>query len=297
MQHQTGPMRQGAIYAGGLTGQKPVVPVQYAALEQAAYKKMSAEAWAYVRGGAGLERTMDANRTAFEKHRIVPRMLQGAAERDLSVTLFGRKIPAPLLFAPIGVQDLAHPTADLGTAEAAARVGIPMIYSNQASAQMERCAEVMGSSPRWFQLYWGKSDELVESLVHRAEACDCEALVITLDTTILGWRPRDLDLAYMPFLHGRGIAQYTSDPVFRAMLAETPEANPQAAAIMFTQVFSDPALSWERIRTIRRRTRMPILLKGILHPDDARRAMDEGMDGIVVSQPWRTPGRWQHRCP
>jgi lactate 2-monooxygenase len=283
MSSDAGPARQGAIFMAGYSGREPTVPTAYPQLEARAQKAMSREAWRYVRGGAGMHRTMEANLSGFERWRIVPRMLAGASPRDLTVSLFGRTLPAPVLLAPIGVQDLVHPDADAASARAAARTGLPMILSNQASVAMEACAEVMGEAPRWFQLYWGRSDELVESLVHRAEACGCEALVITLDTTTLGWRPWDLDIGHLPFLHGRGIAQYTSDPVFRAMLSEPPEANPEAAALLFTQIFSDPTLTWERIRTVRRRTRMPIVLKGILHPDDARRALDEGADGLIVS--------------
>jgi lactate 2-monooxygenase len=182
---------------------------------------------------------------------------------------------------------------------------------------MEECAEALGDSPRWFQLYWSTSNDLVASFVGRAEACACEAIVLTLDTTIVGWRPRDLEPAFLPFLRGQGIAQYTSDPVFRRLMAEgsqnggSPQPQPtpkalkalvaltraypgpfvknlttgraRAAVQRFTEIFSRPALSWDDLPFLRERTKLPILLKGILHPDDARRALDAGMDGIVVS--------------
>src|SRR5262245_30559497 len=179
---------------------------------------MSAQAFAYIAGGAGSEATMAANRAAFDRHRLTPRVLRNAESRDVSVTLFGRRLPAPVLTAPIGVLEMAHPHADLAVARAAASLGIPMIFSSQASVAMEQCAAAMADSPRWFQLYWSKSDALVESFVHRAESCGCDAIVLTLDTTMLGWRPRDLDLGSLPFLEGKGIAQYTTDPVFRASL-------------------------------------------------------------------------------
>jgi isopentenyl diphosphate isomerase/L-lactate dehydrogenase-like FMN-dependent dehydrogenase len=312
----TGRERQGDVYLAGARGIRPPVPVSFAGLEAAARKRMSARAFAYVAGGAGLERTMAANRRAFERRAVVPRMLRDVSTRDLSVELFGRRVPAPLLLAPIGVLELAHPQADLAVARGAAETGVPMIFSNQASVAMEDCAAVMGGSPRWFQLYWSTSDELVGSFVSRAEACGCDAIVVTLDTTQLGWRTRDLDLAYLPFLEGKGLAQYTSDPVF-ARLAddEGPVAAPPgrvtAAAIRtlvrlnrrhpgplagnlrsgmprrkvrtFMNVYSRPSLSWADLPTLRGLTRLPILLKGILHPDDARRAVDEGIDGIVVS--------------
>jgi lactate 2-monooxygenase len=177
---------------------------------------------------------------------------------------------------------LAHPEADLAVARGAGAVGAPMIISNQASYAMEQIADC-SDGPKWFQLYWGRSDELVASLVKRAQASGCEAIVITLDTTILGWRCRDLDLAHLPFLRGQGIAQYTSDPYFRSLLAEAPEKNMLGAAALFTQIFSDPSLSWEKLKTIRRHTDLPVLLKGIQHPDDARLAVEHGFDGIVVS--------------
>ena len=179
---------------------------------------MTREAYAYIAGGAGLEGTIDANRAAFDRRRIVPRMMRDVSERDLSVELFGRRLPTPFLTAPIGVLELAHRDADVAVARAAASEGVPMIFSNQASRSMEDCAAVMGDAPRWFQLYWSTSNELVASFVSRAEACGCDAIVVTLDTTMLGWRCRDLDLAYLPFAVGKGIAQYTSDPVFLSLL-------------------------------------------------------------------------------
>ncbi len=322
--------RQKEVFITGLSGKKPPIPLDFASLEAKARAAMSPEAFAYVAGGAGLESTMIANRSAFEKWRIVPRMLRDVSERDISIQLFGKKYRSPFLLAPIGVLELAHPAAEIPVARAAARLGIPMIFSNQASVPMEQVAAMLGDSPRWFQLYWSKSDDLVASLVRRAEACGCDAIVVTLDTTMLGWRTRDLDLAYLPFLRGMGIAQYTSDPVFNQQLdemrnSEYPDAasgrndetppvgppknwetilnvlslmrrypggsffenlrskRPLRAVQQFIQIYSRPSLTWEDLPFLRKHTRLPILLKGILHPDDARRAMDAGMDGIVVS--------------
>lgn len=278
-----GQSRLTETFVAGFQGRRPTVPTDFATLEEAAGHTMTAEAFAYVAGGAGLERTMDANRAAFDRWRIRPAMLKGAAKRDLSVELFGRRLPSPLLLCPIGVQDLAHDSADLGSATAASRVGAPMIFSNQASVPMEACAEAMGDAPRWFQLYWGRSDALAQSFIRRAEACGCEAIVITLDTTMLGWRPRDLNLGSLPFLHGKGIAQYTSDPVFRAMLPASPEDNLLAAAMHFVQTYSEPALDWETVKQALEWTRLPVLLKGIQDPADAARAMDEGFAGLICS--------------
>ncbi|HEV2149527.1 MAG TPA: lactate 2-monooxygenase [Longimicrobiaceae bacterium] len=313
-----GRARQAGIFVAGVGGRPPLVPIDPARLEEEARRAMSPEGFAYVAGGAGTESTMRANRDAFERWRIVPRMLRDVSVRDTSVELFGARLPAPLLLAPIGVLEMAHPEADLAVARAAAAEGVPMIFSNQASHPMEACARAMGDAPRWFQLYWSRSDDLVASFVRRAEACGCSALVLTLDTTILGWRPRDLDLGYLPFLRGMGIAQYTSDPVFRASLAEPldappaekpavnlaslrafagmmrkyPDAGlreklrsgaPRAAVQRFIATYSRPSLTWDDLGFLRDRTRLPILLKGILHPDDARMALERGMDGVIVS--------------
>ncbi|MFZ5493963.1 MAG: lactate 2-monooxygenase [Verrucomicrobiota bacterium] len=314
-----GRKRQRAIYVAGVGGRRPAVPVSQAELEKAAQAVMSPEAWAYVAGGAGRESTMDANRAAFEKRRIVPRVLRDVEQRDLSIELFGRRLPSPLLLAPIGVLETAHKDADLAVGRAAAALGVPFIISNQASVPMEQVAAAMGDAPRWFQLYWSRSNELVASFVKRAEACGCGAIVLTLDTTMLGWRPRDLDLGSLPFLKGQGIAQYTSDPVFREELKnasgsprsaeEKPPFNlqavltaleqkanfpggllhkltsgePRAAVQRFVATYSRPNLTWDNLKFLRQHTRLPVLLKGVLHPDDARKALELGIDGLVVS--------------
>ncbi len=311
-------MRQTQVYVAGIGNRRPRVPLDAQRLETAARKAMNRNAFAYIRAGAGNERTMFANRAAFDRWRIVPRMLRDVEERDTSVELFGRRLPSPFLLAPIGVLELAHPQADIAVARAARSTGTPMIFSNQASRPMEEVARVLGDSPHWFQLYWSKSDELVESLVARAERCRCEAIVVTLDTTLLGWRSRDLEQGYLPFLRGKGIAQYTSDPVFTRLLSEpgpppAPEQQPKpslaalrvlieltraypggflqalrtgngrAAVQRFIDIYSRPSLTWETLSFLRERTSLPILLKGILHPDDAARAVEAGMSGIVVS--------------
>lgn len=311
-----GRKRQRAIYVAGAGGKLPVVPVAWPKLEATAQAAMSSEAWAYIAGGAGRESTMDANRAAFERWRIVSRVLRNVEKRDLSIELFGRKLPSPLLLAPIGVLEMVHREADLAVARASAAMGVPYIFSNQASVPMEQCAAAMGNAPRWFQLYWSCSNELVASLVRRAEACGCSAIVLTLDTTMLGWRPRDLDFGSLPFLRGQGLAQYTSDPVFRSQLAQpldtgdapkppslqtilraleqkakfpggwlknlaSPE--PRAAVQRFVATYSRPSLQWDDLKFLRQHTKLPVLLKGVLHPDDAKHAVELGIDGLVVS--------------
>jgi lactate 2-monooxygenase len=312
-----GVRRQTQIYLDGVSGRRPRIPLDADRLEAAAEKRMRREAFAYVAAGAGNERTVAANRAAFDRWRIVPRMLRDVEHRDTSIELFGQRLPSPFLLAPVGVLELAHPQADCAVARAARDTGTAMVLSNQASRPMEGVTNILGDTPHWFQLYWSRSDELVESLVARAERCGCRAIVITLDTTMLGWRSRDLEGAYLPFLHGKGIAQYTSDPVFTRLIEQesidAPEQQPRpnlaalrtlialtraypdsfwrtlmsgrgrAAVQRFTQIYSRPSLTWETLAFLRERTELPIVLKGILHPDDAARAVDEGMSGVIVS--------------
>lgn len=280
---QFGPETQGGIYLRGLGGATPDIPTNFIGLETAAKQKMSPEAWAYTAGSAGLEMAADANRAAFNRFPIAPRMLAGAATRNLACEIFGARVAAPVMSCPIGVLEMMHPEADLAVARAMAKLNLPMIISSQASMPMEKIAEANGDGPLFYQLYWGKSDALAESFVKRAEAIGCRAIFITLDTLILGWRPRDLDIGFSPFLRGQGIAQYTSDPVFRALLPQTPEENPLGAAVQFTQLFSDPGVDWARIAKIRSWTKLPIVLKGIMRGDDAAKAVSEGYDGIMVS--------------
>ncbi|MEO9329351.1 alpha-hydroxy-acid oxidizing protein [Gordonia aurantiaca] len=316
-----GRARQNDIYTAGVHRRKPRVPTDFAELEHRARKTMSDRAWAYIAGGAGEGRTMAANRAALDRWAIVPRVLRDVSQRNLEIELFGRRIPAPVLFAPVGAGSLAAPDADRLIGHAAAELGVPYIFSNQASVPMETVAaamdEVRPGAPRWFQLYWSTDDELVDSLLARAEGVGADAVVVTLDTTMLGWRPQDLNLGSLPFARGEGIAQYTSDGRFvdivaerlRAAAEERPEISlgaiatlvsitrnapgkflknllspqPRAAVQTFLDIYSRPSLSWEDLAGLRDRTKLPIVLKGVLHPDDARRAVDAGVDGIVVS--------------
>ncbi len=315
-----GRARQGLIYRAGVLGHRPRVPTDFAELERRAEQAMTPRAWAYVAGGAGEGATMRANRAAFERWQIVPRMLPGATRRDLGTTVLGRSLPTPLLLAPIGAAALAHADSDVLIGRAAAGAGVPYVISNQGCAPMEVVAEAMGDAPRWFQLYWSTDDRLVDSLLARAAAIDAGAVVVTLDTTMLGWRPQDLNLGSLPFSQGIGIAQYTSDPRFREIVAERVAAKeadgrddvkvtlaavrsllsisrehpgdlrsnlrspePRAAVETFLDIYSNPGLTWSQLGTLRDRTDLPIVIKGVLHPEDAQRAVDAGASGIVVS--------------
>lgn len=274
---------QNEIYLAGLTGKLPDLPVAWDALERSAYDVMDEGAHGYVAGAAGTEDTMRANRAAFARWRIVPRMLRDVSARDNSAVVLGTPMPAPVMLAPIGVMSIVHPEGELAVARAADSLGVPMILSSAASHSMEQVAEANKDAPRWFQLYWPREPAVAESFVHRAEESGYTAIVVTLDTHHLAWRPRDLALAYLPFLRGVGVANYFSDPAFRAPLPKAPEDDPAPAILRFVGMFGNPALTWDNIAWLRERTRLPILLKGILHAKDARRAADHGADGIVVS--------------
>lgn len=316
-----GRSRQNEVYTAGIHGRKPTVPTDFAELERRAKATMSRRGWAYIAGGAGEGRTMAANRAALDRWAIVPRVLRDVSQRTMEIELFGQKLSAPVLFAPVGAGALAYPEADIHIGRAAAELGVPYIFSNQGCAPMEEVAAAMDAvipnAPRWFQLYWSTDDRLVDSLIARAEKMGAAALTVTLDTTMLGWRPQDLNLGSLPFARAEGIDQYTSDPSFweivaermRGTPAEKPEISlgaiktlfsiaknvpgdlkknltapqPRAAVQTFLDIYSNPALTWDDIASLRRKTTLPIVLKGIVHPDDARQAVEIGIDGLIVS--------------
>jgi lactate 2-monooxygenase len=347
---------QARIYRDGALGRRPIVPVTPDRLAAAARRRMSTRAWAYVAGAAGQQRTARANEAAFDRWRLLPRMLRNVAVRDISTELFGQRFASPFLLAPIGAIGVAHPDGDVAVARAAAEVGVPMVISTQASRPLEEIAAALGTTPRWFQLYWSRDEDLVGSFVRRAEAARCSAIVVTLDTHSVGWRPWDLDLGSLPFARGEGLAQYTSDPVFlaraRAKVAAAADAAagaapaqsagaacgipgtdaarpvpgtdvegapeplgpsrrpgpravgtvlslarrhpgralanlrsplPRAAVETFLDVFPNPSLTWADLGSLRARTTLPIVLKGLQHPADAALAVEHGVDGVVVS--------------
>ncbi len=271
------------IYARGLGGETPSIPVAVAELEAAAVEAMDPRAANYVFAGAGSQATMDANREAFERRCIVPRMLRDVATRDLSTTVLGTAMPAPLMLAPIGVQKIVHPDGELASARAAAALDVPIIASTAAAFTWEEIAEASGDGPRWLQLYWPSDRRLVESFVRRAEAAGYSAIVVTVDTFIPGWKPRDLQQAWLPFLEGMGNANFFQDPVFRADLEKTPEEDVGAATGHYLGVYVNPSLTWDDLEWLRELTELPIVVKGIQHPEDAREAARRGLDGIVVS--------------
>jgi lactate 2-monooxygenase len=273
-----GTIVQNAIYTGG--AQWPLTPADW---KDRAEDALQREAFGYIAGGAGEELTMRANREAFVRRRLRPRMLTGNKERDLSVELLGTRSAAPFLLAPIGVLSIAHPEGELACARAAAALGVPFILSSAASHSIEEIAGAMGDAPRWFQLYWINDRDVAASFVNRAADAGFGAIVLTLDTLILGWRPRDLARSYLPFLSGQGCAQYFTDPVFLARLERSPEEDPPTAAETMLRTFPNLGLTWDDLEWLRERVELPLLVKGVLRAEDAVRARDCGVDGIIVS--------------
>jgi lactate 2-monooxygenase len=274
---------QRQIFGAGIARIKPNTPISFEELEQMAREKLSPEAFGYVWGSAGAGDTTRANRAAFQRWQIVPRFLRDVSRRDLSVQVLGQRHSGPVFIGPVGVQGILHPDGELATARAAKKLGVPMVLSTVSSTPMEKVAEELGDTPRWFQLYWPGNQEICLSFLNRAAAAGYSALVLTLDSAHLGWREVDLQQGYNPFVRGDGLANFLSDPVFRSDL-NLPEKLFSAAAVMKAiPLLTNPAITWADLKFLREHTKLPLVLKGILHPDDARRAVDEGAAGIIVS--------------
>ena len=263
--------------------EKNIIPVSYEELEAKAKELLDAKPYYYVAASAGAEVTATQNNRAFDQWQIVPRMLRDTSTRDLSTELFGKKLGYPLLLAPVGVQSIVHPDGELATARAAAAMDVPLVASTASTYSLEKIADTMGNSPRWYQLYWSGDHEIAASMVKRAEAAGYDAIVITLDTPMMAWREKDIEHAYLPFLEAQGIGNYLEDPVFCSRLDCPPHEDMRSAIMLWASIFGNPSLTWADLEFIKKQTTLPILLKGILHPDDARLAVEHGMDGIIVS--------------
>ena len=288
-----GPDMQLEIYSSALTSGEPRLPIACEEWEARARAVLADGPYWYVAGGAGSGDTMRANLEAFKRRRIVPVMPRDVSGRDIGISLFGERYPAPFLLAPVGVQGILHAEGELATARAAARTGVPFILSNVSSFTLEQVAAAassaaaskvpVGDGPRWFQLYAGKNQEVIRSTLARAEAAGYSALVVTLDVALLGWREPDLVTGYLPFLQAQGVANYFSDPAFRAMLPKPPEEDPRSAVMLMLSLFTNPRFTWAEVEWLKKTTKLPILLKGILSDKDAAAAIDHGADGIIVS--------------
>jgi lactate 2-monooxygenase len=274
----SGALIQNAIY---IAQQPPEWPVAAVDWERAAEEKLDAGAFGYIAGGAGAEETMRANLEAFRSWRLRPRMLAGNQVRDLSVEVLGLRSPAPFLLAPVGVLSIAHEEGEVAVAQAAASSGVPLVLSSAATSSIEEVAET--GAPRWFQLYWVNDREICASFVRRAEENGYGAIVVTLDTLTLGWRPRDLRTAYLPFIKGEGCGQFFTDPVFLSRLDKPPSEDPLTAAAMMLATFPNLGLTWDDLDWLRAQTSLPLLVKGVLTAEDARLAFEHGMDGVIVS--------------
>jgi lactate 2-monooxygenase len=274
---------QNEIYLQGLGGQLPPFTTVPDELEASARDRLGPGPYWYVAGGAGSGATVRANREAFDDYRIVPRMLRDATTRHLGTTVLGTEMPAPVLLAPVGVQSILHPDGELATARAAAELGVPIVLSTASSHTVEDVAEASGDGPRWFQLYWPNEPDVCVSILDRAKRAGFGVLVVTLDTWTLAWRPHDLDGSYLPFIRGTGVAIPFSDPAFRAGLDKSPEEDLASAIMRWVPMFTGTDKSWDQLSFLREHWDGPIVLKGIQHVDDARKAVESGVDGIVVS--------------
>ncbi|MDQ6850003.1 MAG: lactate 2-monooxygenase [Actinomycetota bacterium] len=281
----TGPLAAYAseIYLRGRAGGRPPFTTDPTRLEAAAQAVLDDAPFWYVAGSAGSGASNRANREAFDRWRLVPGMLGGATRRELSTTVLGATLAAPILTAPVGVQSIVHPDAEYAAARVAEELGLGMVLSTVSSHPMEDVAAQNGDGVRWFQLYWPNDDDVCASFLERAAKAGFSALVVTLDTWMLSWRPRDLDHAYLPFLTGEGLANYFTDPAFLAPLAKPPAEDLQSALERWLPMFTGMDRSWDNLAWLREHWDGPILLKGIQRVADARRAADAGMDGIVVS--------------
>jgi len=271
------------IYLNGMGGARPAFTTDAVALEEAAKQKLAPEPFWYVAGAAGSGATARANRAAFDDYRIVPRMLTGSTVRDLRTVVLGQTLAAPIITAPVGVQSIVHADAELAAARVTAELGIPMVLSTVSSFPLEEVAAANGDGVRWFQLYWPNDEQVCLSLLNRAKAAGFTALFVTLDTWMLGWRPHDLDAAYLPFLTGEGLANYFDDPAFLAGLEKSPHEDLVSALMRWLPMFTGTEHTWDQVAFLREHWDGPIVLKGIQHVDDAKRAVDVGVDGIVVS--------------
>ncbi|HEY2273383.1 MAG TPA: alpha-hydroxy-acid oxidizing protein [Jatrophihabitantaceae bacterium] len=271
------------IYLRGMAGDVPAFTTVPGDLENLARERLDPRPFWYVAGAAGAGATARANREAFDHWRIVPHMLTGSTHRDLTTTVLGSQLSAPVITSPIGVQSIVHPDAERAAARVAAELGIGMTLSTVSSVQLEDVASENGDGVRWFQLYWPNDPDVCLSLLERAKAAGFTALLVTLDTWLLGWRPHDLDTAYLPFLTGEGLTNYFSDPAFLAGLEKPPAEDLQAALMRWLPMFTGTDHTWDEIAFLRENWDGPIALKGIQCAADAQRAVDAGVEGILVS--------------
>ena len=270
------------IYLKGTQNIKPQLPTSFEELETRASEVLNVEAFGYIAGSAGSDITAANNKSAFNHYQIIPRMMGDVSQRNIAIELFGMPLPTPVLLAPVGVLSIAHPEAEVAVARAAKNLRVPQIVSTVSSKTIEEIGNAHGDHPHWFQLYWGRNNDFTRSIISRAEKAGYSAIVVTLDTRLFAWRERDIKNAYLPFLYNEGLANYLTDPVFLAEVGD-PSKDKMQTMMHFANCFSNPSSTWEDLSVIKECTKLPVIVKGIQHADDAKRAIDNGADGIVVS--------------
>lgn len=249
--------------------------VAVADYEALARERMDEAAWAWLQGGAADELSLLANRRAFDRLQLLPRVLADMAGAHTRLELFGEAYEHPILLAPVAFQRLAHPEGELASVQAASAMQAGMVVSTQASVALETLAR-SSHSPLWFQLYIQPDREFTATLVRRAEASGCRALVVTVDAPVSGVRNREQRSG---FALPAGVAAVN----LQGMRALPPQAARAGESPLLTSALVASAPTWKDVAWLRSLTRLPILLKGVLAPDDARRALDEGIAGVIVS--------------
>ncbi|SDZ63439.1 FMN-dependent dehydrogenase, includes L-lactate dehydrogenase and type II isopentenyl diphosphate isomerase [Evansella caseinilytica] len=240
-------------------------------------------AFDYVHSGAGAEETLRKNERAFQQWDLLPKILTNVENVNLGINLLNRQLPTPLLLAPVGFQTVVHPEGELASARSAAGLGIPYITSTVSSFSLEDISAVMENVPRYFQLYWPNDEEVAASFVTRAEAAGYDAIVLTVDTALLGWREKDLQNRYFPMQTGAGTANFVTDPVFQQKYNPSGLLTQEELTAEIKKILLNQSLTWEKIAWLRQQTSLPILLKGIIHTEDGKKAVAYGADGIIVS--------------
>ncbi|SFL72884.1 FMN-dependent dehydrogenase, includes L-lactate dehydrogenase and type II isopentenyl diphosphate isomerase [Gracilibacillus orientalis] len=265
-------------------------PIRFQDLEQQAQDRLEPKVFGYIQSGGGREETLRTNETSFEKWQLVPRFGADVSTVSLDKKIHGETIQSPILLAPVGMQALANVNGEKASVSAAHKFGMPFMASTVSSYSLEDIAEACPDAERWFQLYYPNDEALAKSFVQRAEKAGYKAIVVTIDMATLGHREKDLTNKYSPFRLGKGMSNYTNDPIFQSYLRGYSQEDVLAE---MQKVFFKPDLNWQHIQQLRKATSLPIYIKGVLHPDDTEKAVELGIDGIVVSN---HGGRQLDRC-
>jgi isopentenyl diphosphate isomerase/L-lactate dehydrogenase-like FMN-dependent dehydrogenase len=252
-------------------------PVNLDEYEPIARDRMPQPAFDYIAGGAEDELTLADNRNAFQRIRLMPRFLTGVSSVDLTTSVLGHDLAMPVMLAPVALQKLAHPDGEAAAARAAAEAGVLQIVSTVSSLSLEEIAAA-SAAPKWFQLYCYEDRDVTRRLVQRSEAAGYTAIVMTIDVPRLGRRERDMR-NLLSFPEDVGPGNFAAG----ANVSSVPDERRGSALAMYWNTLIHDSLSWDDVDWLRSLTSLPILLKGVLHPDDATKALDYGVAGIIVS--------------